>query len=242
MNNLIFIWVVGGIGVFAGLVFFFSELRKLRVVQRRFEQADESFMVLGDGADIFTHEQWINFEATVPGLRQVIVVSDRVQDPQDALRAAVMTNFKRGVRYSFLVSHSKGHQELDGYINMFVATAKVAIRDFRLDVPADELVKILALPIEWNNPPFVFYRASDDAAATTDDSSATKTIAFRGDKANVGIANRYVALDPFVADALATALYADAPEEMKIELQEFYQDSFKSIEAFEKVVSFPGTR
>jgi hypothetical protein len=226
---------IGVVGSLVGIFYLVAESRKVRVLRshlsaqssKKFSQSQPRFL---------TRDKWAEFEANLPKLKQVIVVSDVVDEPADGLRRAVMSNFARGVRYSFLISNSKADQELNGYIRIFRAIATIAIRDFKLRKRPEELALILALPDDWNNPPFVFYRTEEEVPSPEGLKTQHRTIAFRGDKTNVGIADRYEALDPVVGDALATALNSGAPKEVQEELASLQQDKFRGPEILKNVI------
>jgi hypothetical protein len=157
---------------------------------------------------ILTHEKWAEFEASVRDLIQVIVVADTVDQPVNGLQRAVLENFKRGVKYLFIVSSSKAEQELTGFYKLFEGLANAAITKLNVQSTVRDLVSIKCLSHDWDNVPYIFYRTQ------AKNCNHAVTIAFRGDVENAGIANRYVAVDPDTAEAMFKFMMGDPPKEI----------------------------
>ncbi len=168
---------------------------------------------------VLSNHNWAEFERCVPDLWQVIVLADTVEAPINGLQKAVLENFKRGVKYIFIVSNSKAEDELHGFYGLFEKLAAIAIHKFSADFKVEDLVTILRLPDEWDNVPFVFYRMKGK-------DSHIRTIAFRGDKVNAGIANKYVAQDQANAEALVKLLLGKPPEKIEATLAILAKDEF----------------
>lgn len=168
---------------------------------------------------ILNHENWANFEKKVPYLFQVVVLADAVEQPVNGLQAAVLENFKRGVKYCFIVSQSKAQEELNGFYGIFEKLATIAITKYKLSSTPDELVTILQLPGEWNNVPYVFYR-------TRGNDNRSKTIAFRGDTELAGIANQYIAVDSDSAEAMFRLLMGKPPERLEANIPDIENGEF----------------
>ncbi len=133
-----------------------------------------------------------------------------------------------GICVQVIVSKSKANKELHGYLEIFDALATIAIKEHSLQQSVTDLVSIEALPYEWNGFPFVFYRLQDTSDPLTE-RSGFKTLAFWGNRVNVGIADSYEALPPAVADALATALMNGAPTRVQRMLPSL-EDNFQQPE------------
>jgi hypothetical protein len=217
---------VCGLGVVVALITLVRDSRKVTRLKRQLEELDqlESSQTPADAVRL-TLDNWAEFERTVHNLKQVIVVADIVQEPLDTLRDAVIHNFSRGVRYSFVVSRSKAIAEMNGYLKIFEGLATIAIAKHHLKMEVSDLVSIESFEDEWNGVPFVFYRIEDTDAPITA-GTRFRTLAFWGDKWNAGIANNYQSLPSPVADALATALMAGAPQPVKTLLEKLEQDAF----------------
>lgn len=177
-------------------------------------------------------DNWAAFERAVQNLKQVIVVADVVQKPDGSLRDAVIHNFSRGVRYTFIVSKNARQKQKD-YVELFRDLASIAIHEHSLTLTIEQMIKVEILPDDWNGVPFVFYRIEDTNSPLTA-KSRFSTLAFWGNTQNAGIAEEYEALPGPVADALATALVSGAPSQIKSEIKNLEDDNFAS----EKVVGF----
>lgn len=214
------------IGVVLAFVTLVRDSQKAARLERELEELDKvELSSPPDEAIRLTLENWAEFERAVHNLKQVIVVADIVQEPHDALLDAVMHNFSRGVRYSFIVSRSKAIAEMNGYLKIFEGLATIAIAKHHLKMEVSDLVSIESFEDEWNGVPFVFYRIEDTDAPITAE-TRFQTLAFWGDKWNAGIANNYQSLPSPVADALATALMAGAPQPVKKLLEKLEKDKF----------------
>lgn len=174
---------------------------------------------------ILNHENWANFERLgIPNLIliQVVVVADTVEQPINGLQKAVLENFKRGVKYCFIVSGSKAEEEVKGFYGIYAQLAAIAINKFGADFKLDDLVTILKLPDEWNNVPFVFYRMKEGHAANAE----IRTIAFRGDTEKAGIADQYSAVDQNTAEGLWKLLMGRPPEKIEAAIAVGPNDGF----------------
>src|SRR6266446_5600822 len=220
------------LGVVFALVKIVVDSKALRsmessIAQLRMESADGGQNEVSDVPIRLDQENWAEFERKVHNLKQVIVVADIVQEPLETLRDAVIHNFSRGVRYSFIVSRSKAISERNGYLKIFEGLAQIAISKHHLKVKVDELVSIESFEDEWQCVPFVFYRV-EDTDAPISAPTRLRTLAFWGDKWFAGIANNYESLPPPVADALATSLMAGAPRPVKTLLEQLEKDTFSA--------------
>lgn len=157
---------------------------------------------------VLDHDNWAEFEGTLPHLVQVVILADVVEQPQNGLLRAVLANFQRGVQYCFIVSSSKADKELEGFFAIFEGYARAAITKFGLHKSVTDLVTILRLPDDWENVPYVFYRFRDGPSEL----GCIRTIAFRGDIDRAGIADRYIAVDQDSAEALHKLLLGKPPE------------------------------
>lgn len=152
-------------------------------------------------------------ERDLPNLKQVIVVADRVEKPSSTLEEAVEDNFREGVKYLFLVSHSSAEQELTGYFLIFEALAKIALSGSRKNVNIRDFVEIKRLPYDWPDVPYIFYQYSPD------DTENRYTVAFRGNEKGEGIADFYEQLSSSNSLAIKLALLAEAPAEIRANLK-----------------------
>lgn len=231
MNHLTLIYCFIGIcisGTLFAIYKFIRDLKRLNTLDVRCQQLRANVKVkaqLDAGIPVsLNRHTWAEFEGGVKNLKQVIVVADIVQAPDNSLLAAVIHNFGRGVHYSFIVSRRNAEKELHGFLEIFQALAKHAIKKHSLEKSVTDLVSIKALPdAEWDCVPLVFYRTEDLNTKT-----GIKTIAFWGDKKKAGIADTYEVLPPLVADALAKALMSGAPQLVKEMIDNLDQDIYPS--------------
>lgn len=152
-------------------------------------------------------------ERDLPNLKQVIVVADRLEKPSSTLEDAVEDNFKKGVKYLFLVSHSTAERELTGYFLIFEALAKIALSESGKNVNIRDHVEIKRLPYDWPDVPYIFYQYSPD------DTDERYTVAFRGNEKGEGIAEFYEHLSSSSSKAIIMALLAEAPAEIRANLK-----------------------
>jgi len=145
-------------------------------------------------------------EGRLQALRQVIVVADHIQEPSAALKKSVVKNFRRGVSYSFLISHSYAEEEVENIKKHFTSLAG-GVKDKPLDI--SRLIQAQKLGYEWNDVPYVFYRLHGSKSGGT--WRDTEILAFRGSDPKKGIANEYLPLPPEFAKTIAIALVSDAP-------------------------------
>lgn len=203
---------------------FFWRTPSLRVLEaeRLKREAKERRRAAGDalpvaeGEDITAHELG-EIEASLENLVRVVVAAHRVEAPENALRAAVERNFARRVKYEFLVSSSTKDSEKDGWINVFIAIAKVILAKEKSPYKPKDVVNISRLSHDWRDSPYVFY-------FMVDSSNRSSVVAFRGNQRDEGIAEMYQRLPGRLAYSLATALLSDAPTPMHIEEEPFFNE------------------
>ncbi|MCH8824801.1 MAG: hypothetical protein IH984_14985 [Planctomycetes bacterium] len=145
-------------------------------------------------------------------LKQVIVVADCVERPSGTLQEAVEDNFREGVKYLFLVSKKRAEKELNGYILIFEALAQKVIAESNQQLDVEELVQIRNLTYDWPDVPYIFYQF-------TSESGELLTAAFRGNQRGEGIAHAYEQLTTTTSMAIASALLAQAPEFIHVDLK-----------------------
>lgn len=163
---------------------------------------------VSEGEEIDAHVLG-QIEGSLKGLIKVIVAAHRVEEPQNALRVAVKKNLVRNVEYLFLVSKSRSVNERDGWINMFVAIAKVVLAEAGSQLKPRDLIHISHLAHEWKDTPYVFYQ-------TETSSGQMSVVAFRGNQVGEGIAEKYTRLPSHLAYTIANAILSDAPKPMEI--------------------------
>jgi bifunctional DNase/RNase len=219
------------LGAVVGLCRVVAEIKQIRLAQVELVRIRSNPTLpakidLANAPIRLSRNNWAEFEGRIENLKQVIVVADIVEKPDSKLHEAVIHNFSRGVHYSFVVSKSKAVSELHGYLDIFAALATIAIKQHDLSQTIEDLVSIEALPDDWNSVPLVFYRVQDTAEQGTPN-APLKTLAFWGDKSNVGIADTYQALPAPVSDALAIALMSGAPIPVRQALANLENDNFE---------------
>jgi hypothetical protein len=155
-------------------------------------------------------------EAALPGLTEVVIVADHIEDPQNALRKAVKANFQRDVHYLFLVSKRNAATEVTGYFGVFEAIAQAIITLGGKSIRVSDLVTIQQLEYDWLDYPYVFYRMSNST-----------TIAYRGNQVMEGIADKYVSLEPRLAHTIAQAVLNTAPSPIDRRLPVVTAEEFK---------------
>lgn len=147
---------------------------------------------------IIDRDQLGQIEGRISDLSDVVVPCDMVERPVGALLDAVEHNMMRNVRYTFLVSQSKYESEKDSYFRIFKAIAEVVAKSIRIPShQIENLIRIRPLRGEWNNFPFVFYKAKADVH------NIEATIVYRGTERQRGICNTYRLVEP----DLATTIY-----------------------------------
>ncbi len=171
---------------------------------------------------VLNHENWANFELSLKNLVEVIILSSVVEIPRNGLLKAVMGNFTRGVQYRFIVSGDRVETEVNGYYKIFEVIATTIAAKNNLKIPIKNLISISRLPDNWNNVPCVFYRFRE----SENPNSRIRTIAFRGDRAGVGIADSYIAIEHELAEALFTLLIGQPPEKIGHLIQGRSADTF----------------
>ncbi len=146
------------------------------------------------------------FEGSLRDLKSVVVVCHQIEDPQDALRRAVRENFRRNVKYSFLVSQSRAKDERHVGYRLFEVIAERAIMEDRKSLSLGDLVEIQGLPYDWDDAPYIFYELG-----VPDEPTTRRIVAVRGNQKRQGIANGYLTLDPRFAKTILRATLAGAP-------------------------------
>lgn len=131
-------------------------------------------------------------EGGLPGLFQILVIANRIEDPAGKLDKAVVSNLKKGIPYIFLISQSEAEQEIDGYFKIFEKYAELA----NPDRPTADLVKIKKLDMDWNDYPYVFYFLRGP--------SREAVVAYQGTQIKEGIADDYRHIDGHVVAAILT--------------------------------------
>jgi hypothetical protein len=173
--------------------------------------------------NIISYHALGEIEGSLPDLERVIVVADRIEDPEHELRDAVRANFAKGVRYLFLVSKSTAQAELQGYYKIFRALAEIVTKN-----PVTNLVDIQELPYDWPNFPYVFYETKSKGA------SQPNFVAFRGSQRREGIADFYSPVESGAAYILARAVLSDSPHPITVTSDQFEEAG--------NVLSFPEDR
>lgn len=145
-------------------------------------------------------------------LKRVIVVANQVEKPLGSLEDAVENNFKKNVKYTFLISKERAKKEINGYYLLFEALAKKAIAEMEEKVRINELIEIKNLTYNWPDVPYLFYQYETEGGEIL-------TTAFRGNQKGEGIADAYEQLKDTHSLAIASALLAEAPEDIKSDLK-----------------------
>jgi hypothetical protein len=166
-------------------------------------------------------------ERDIVGLREVIILADKIEKPMRYLLDAVIDNFMEGVTYIFLIppdSYRSSAQEFLAYYNSLASIA-VGLTESNID-DSGPLCRILALRYHRKDYPYIFYkyRLRPDLR--------DEVIAFRGNEMYKGIARYYRRLEPEVAfSILEAALNATVLEREHGGLQELAvaADQFKSV-------------
>ena len=164
-------------------------------------------------------------ERDIANLRTVMVVADNVEAPTSTLIEAVNHNFKRKVKYTFLVSHQNA-AEINGYYKVFKAFAEVALREYA-ELHLSDLIEILRLPYNWDDFPYIFYTIRLP-------SGEEKTLAYRGDGLRKGIADHYGRVDPILAHTIANAIVSEAPRPLTIDIDRSQFDVASNVIQFTK--------
>lgn len=128
-------------------------------------------------------------EGNIPNLKEVIILADRIEEPNGRLFDAVKKNFANDVKYTFLISKSKFPSERKRFYPIFEALAK-SFNKAKSDTP--KLITMKPLQLEWDDFPYVFYRTIDEAGSF-------KTFAYMGTQVKEGIADDYELIPPTVA-------------------------------------------
>ncbi len=214
MNSLeiiiITLLAVGALLVWYYIVFILKEPVK---IEKNSRLPDTAIFPVDEWEDITAHELG-EIEKNIKGLIRVIVAAHRVEEPSNALRQAVKQNLKNNIEYHFLVSQEHAQSELDGWVLMFLAIAKVVLTKAGSRRTPQSLVRISNLKYPWRDTPYVFYQ-------TKTSNGQLATVAFRGNEIDEGIADKYTRLPGWMAYSLANAILSDAPEPMTIEAPQF---------------------
>jgi hypothetical protein len=149
-------------------------------------------------------------ERDIVNLRTVMVVAHKVEPPTSTLAEAVDHNFKRKVKYTFLISNDN-ESEIHGYYQVFKAYAQVALREHP-GMSLSDLIEILKLPYNWDDFPYIFYTVQLP-------SGEEKTLAYRGDQLQEGIADHYGRVDPVLAHTIANAIVSEAPKPLALDVE-----------------------
>lgn len=137
-------------------------------------------------------------EGTISSLEEVIIISDIVEEPTEKLYSSVVSNLKRNVKYTFIISKSKYNTEQNSYFQIFKAIAH--------SNNLKNAVVIKPLNIEWNNFPCIFYKLSNGYV-----------FAYMGNEQREGIAEGYDFVGPQLAkNLLRLSNYASQIDEKKI--------------------------
>src|SRR5436309_1658612 len=154
-------------------------------------------------------------ERDLENLKMVIVIADKVERPTSQLSDAVEYNFSRGVKYLFLVSADRAQKELQAYITLFEAFARLELNKRPPGASQDikDLIEIKQLPYNWDDYPYIFYQVQLP-------NGKTKTLAFRSDELHEGIANHYGRVDPIYAHTIARAIKEEAPRSVALPAME----------------------
>lgn len=144
-------------------------------------------------------------ERDLSGLVQVVVVANEVEKPTSTLQSAVEENFKKGVKYLFLVSNSNAISAVNGYYNIFEALAKISKPDYVNNFDIDSILEIKRLPYDWPDVPYIFYQYIQKK------SSQSTITAFRGNQKGEGIADYYEQVSALRAEAMFLSLLNEAP-------------------------------
>jgi hypothetical protein len=144
-------------------------------------------------------------EKILPNLRSVVVLCNKIDDPNVEFKKAVLDNFSEGVSYSFFVSKANSSKpQLDRYRDTFLhlhaASLPVESTDPKASkaspcISFSDFFSIGVLPLDWQNVPYIFYVfGKKDHAAVT--------IAFKGTEPGVGISSSYVKVEETEARAI----------------------------------------
>ncbi|MFM5932005.1 MAG: hypothetical protein ACKOPQ_13950 [Novosphingobium sp.] len=208
MNDTLIILIT--IALFSGAILFacalcveiFPDSRISKVVAATFGGKNR-YKTVFSANDVISMHDLAGIEKNISNLREVIVISARVDAPSRSLHDAVLDNFQQGASYTFYVS-SNGHtdEELNHYRNWFQAIFDSAVgmapaqgENSKIrDLQFAELFSVRRLGIEWATVPFIFYIYDDEEKGKT-------VFAVRGMTEGVGISSYYQALDS--KDAMA---------------------------------------
>lgn len=218
------------VGAMAGIVLSVSKLSK--------SQADEEVLEYNSTADYKVEieikarmrlEDMSALEKSINHLSDVIIVCHQIQRPEGKLLDAVEENLSRGVRYTFLVSRDCYQLEVNRYFQFFVTIANILSQTLATPVRARDLVRIKPLRTNWNDSPYIFYKARKG-----DDSLVT--IVFRGNETNQGICKVYNLIDPSIAPTIYNLLVSSVDWQEEIQEQRFILSnrSFVTPEEFEE--------
>lgn len=128
-------------------------------------------------------------EGSIANLTEVVVIADNIEEPTNELYNAMKENFKKGVRYVFLISKSKYESELNSYYKLLKGIADAIEHNYNVD----NLIDLRPINIEWNDYPYVFYRYNDLR------SGESKAFAYMGTQLREGIADEYELINPTIS-------------------------------------------
>ncbi len=168
-------------------------------------------------------DNWAQFEGGVPNLREVILLLDKLDQPKGELLEAIMKNLRRKVKYYFYISSTNSESEISGFKQLFKKIADLVIDTEGLEIGSEDLFKIIPLKFPWKNVPYVFYRTVDTEFANNVEKGYYKTVGFRGDEPEVGIAGNYTITNGYDAEAIVKFLaqtIIDEKEEVVVRVEE----------------------
>lgn len=194
---------------------------------RELTPSDEAPEVPVSSGCKLTVDQLGEIEGTIPNLIRVLVVANTIEKPEGRLGKAVEENFRRGVKYLFLISASTAPHEKERYFRLLRAYEQMHTRE-------GELLDIKALPFDWDDFPIIFYQ-------TCDSQGNLASIAFRGSEVREGLGTYYDRVPTEYAHTIATALLADAPKEIEA-LQIPTRSEFEDSQHLAKIIDIVARR
>lgn len=128
-------------------------------------------------------------EGNNPLLKEVFVVANKIDEPQNGLLKAVKKNFKKCISYSFFISVNECKSEIKKHVRVFEGYANAVCPDNDAS-----LVSAHCLTIKWHDVPYIFY-----SCKKSDESEETFIFGYRGSQLSEGIADNYTLLGPMQA-------------------------------------------
>jgi hypothetical protein len=203
------------VGAMAGIAFSVSKLSKSQNDGGLLEyNSATAYKAESEIKERMRLEDMSALENDINDLSDVIIVCHQIEEPEGKLLNAVKKNLSRGVRYTFLVSKDCYQLEVNRYFQFFVTTASILSETLATPIRVRELVRIRPLRMNWNDSPYIFYRAKKE-----DDSLAT--IVFKGDEMNQGICEVYNLIDPSIAPTIYNLLMESVDWQEEIQDQRF---------------------